>query len=335
MLLPQRLVSLSSPWRHPADLGVPPLKQHISFLYHFQTKNHVFNDFINMSDRTSTPLTLPNTTQHDLTNPHTNLSYRIQISWPLNWDRTKQLRASKIPVIYVLDGNTLFLTATEILWRSSSNTFYQGGGIVVAIGYQDIPTESGSLYSSQRNTDLTISEHEVHAGLGGADAFLKFIGEEVRPSVRKQFADVSIGEEAIFGHSFGGLCVLHALFSRQEFDAHFAASPSIWWDSKIVTEAEEFCSRGEEETTECSLQLSYGSLEDRPTQHHSESKVEFEERLKQSTERKMGGNAVVMEKMLQDSKKLKDLSIVEFEGEDHLTVATSALLRALSTFLDH
>lgn len=289
------------------------------------------------SNPSGTPLTLPNATQHDLTNPQTGLKYRIQISWPLNWDRTKQLRNSKIPVIYILDGNTLFLTATEILWRSSSNTFYQGGGIIVAIGYQDIPTETGSLYSSQRNTDLTISEHEVHAGLGGADAFLKFIGEEVRPLVRKQFADVSIGKEAIFGHSFGGLCVLHALFSRQGgiFDAYFAASPSIWWDSKIVSEAEDFCSRIEEGTAKCSLQLSYGSLEDKPTQHSSESEAEFEERVKQSAERKMGENAVVMEKMLQQSKKLKDLSIVEFEGEDHLTVAASALLRAMSKFLDH
>jgi len=205
----------------------------------------------------------------------------------------------------------------------------------VAIGYQGIPTETGSLYSSQRNTDLTLSEHEVHAGLGGADAFLEFIDEEVRPLVRKQFADVSIGKEAIFGHSFGGLCVLHALFSRHEFDAYFAASLSIWWDSKIVREAEEFCSREEEETAECFLQLSYGSLEDKPMQHHTESESEFEERMKQSTERKMGENAVVMEKMLQQSKKLKDLSIVEFEGEDHLTVATSALLRAMSKFLDH
>lgn len=288
-----------------------------------------------MSKSTGTPLTLPNATQHDLTNPQTGLNYRIQISSPLKWDRTKRLRDPQIPVIYILDGNTLFLTATEILWRSSSNSFYQGGGIVVGIGYQDIPTESGSLYSGQRNTDLTLSEHEVHAGLGGADAFLKFIGEEVRPLVRKQFADVSIGKEAIFGHSFGGLCVLHALFSNQGvFNAYFAASPSIWWDSKIVREAEGFCSREEEGTTKSSLQLSYGSLEDKPTQHHSESEVEFEERLKQSMERNMGKNAVGMEKKLQESKKLKDLSIVEFEGEDHLTVATSALLRALSTFMD-
>lgn len=204
----------------------------------------------------------------------------------------------------------------------------------MGIGYQDIPTESGSLYSSQRNTDLTLSVHEVHAGLGGADAFLKFIGEEVRPLVRKQFADVSIGKEAIFGHSFGGLFVLHALFSRKGvFNTYFAASPSIWWDSTIVREAEDFCSG--DEKLECSLQLSYGSLEDKPMQHHSESEVEFEERLMQSTERKMGENAVDMEKKLQQSKKLKDLSIVEFDGEDHLTVPTSALLRALTTFFDH
>jgi predicted alpha/beta superfamily hydrolase len=287
-----------------------------------------------MSKSIGVPLTLSNVIQYDLTNPQTGLNYRIQISWPLNWDRTKQLRDSKIPVIYILDGNSLFLTATEILWRSSINSFYQGGGIVVGIGYQDVPTESGSLYSSQRNTDLTLSEHEVHAGLGGADTFLKFISEEVKPLVRKQFADVSIGNEALFGHSFGGLCVLHALFSGVVFDAYLAASPSIWWDSKIVGEAEDFCS-SEAAGSECSLQLSYGSLEARPTQHPSESEAEFEEREKSCVGRKMGENAVVMEKMLRKSRKFRDLSIIEFADEDHCTVVTPALLRAMSTFLDY
>ena len=86
---------------------------------------------------------------------------------------------------------------------------------------------------------------------------------------------------------------------------------------------------------ECSLQLSYGSLESKPKQHRLESEVEFEERAKGCAERKMGENAVMMGKTLRESKKLKDLSIIEFEDEDHSTVATSSLLRALSTFLDN
>ncbi|KAI5253503.1 putative siderophore esterase IroE-like protein [Aureobasidium subglaciale] len=288
-----------------------------------------------MSTGPGTPITLPSATQHDLTDSVTGLNYRIQISWPINWIRTRQLRDSKIPVLYILDGNALFLTASEILWRSASNSFYHGGGIVVGVGYQDIPTQTGSLFSSQRNTDLTLREHDVHAGLGGADAFLEFIEREVRPLVRRQFEDIEIGEEAIFGHSFGGLCVLHALFSKKggAFDAYFAASPSVWWDVKIVDEAEDFCS-GEEKKPKCSLQISYGGFEAKPKRVHSESEIEFEERQKRCVERKMGANAVVMEKKLRESGKLKDVSIFEFEQEDHGTVATSALLRALSTFLD-
>lgn len=289
-----------------------------------------------MSPATGSPITLPNATQHDLTNSSIGLNYRIQISWPLNWDRTKQLRNSKVPVVYILDGNALFLTATEILWRSASNSFYHGGGIIVAIGYQNVPTETGSLFSSQRNTDLTINEHEVHAGLGGADAFLEFIGREVRPLVEKQFKDVETGEEAIFGHSFGGLCVLHSLFSKKggAFDAYFAASPSVWWDAAIVAEADKFCN-AESKDSQGSLQISYGVLEQRPTRSNVESDVEFEERQKRCTERKMGDNAVELEKKLRSSGKLTTVSITEFEGEDHGTVATSALLRALSTFFDH
>ncbi|KAI5210559.1 putative siderophore esterase IroE-like protein [Aureobasidium subglaciale] len=283
-----------------------------------------------MSTGSGTPITLPSATQYDLTNPTTGLNYRIQISWPINWTRTKQLRASKIPVLYILDGNALFLNASEILWRSASNSFYHGGGIVVGIGYQDVPTHTGSLFSGQRNTDLTLTEHDVHVGLGGADAFLEFIGREVRSLVKRQFEDVEIGEEAIFGHSFGGLCVLHALFGKKGgvFDAYFAASPSVWWDSKIFDEAEEFCS-GEEKELKCSLQISYGGFEAKPQRTPSESETEFAEREKRCAERKMGANAVAMEKRLRESGKLKDTSIIKFEQEDHGTVATSAVLRAL------
>lgn len=286
---------------------------------------------------TGSHITLPSCIQHDLTNAQTGLNYRIQISWPVNWERTKQLRQNSVPAIYILNGNALFLTASEIVWRSASNSFYRGGGIVVAIGYQNIPTETGSLYSSQRNCDLTPNQHDIHEGLGGADVFLRFVDDQVKPLIREQFPHVNIGEEAIFGHSFGGLCVLHSLFSsRGAFDAYFAASPSIWWDAAIIDEADRFCKdTGSDSDKKWSLQLSYGLLEVQPRIYTGESDTEFDERKKRSEERKMEQYAVDMHKRLRESGRLERVSISEFEGEDHGTVATSALLRALTTFFDH
>lgn len=280
------------------------------------------------------PITLSSCVQYDLTNQTTGLDYRIQISWPHNWDRCKQLRNGEIPVIYVLDGNSLFLTASEILWRSASATFYSGGGIIVAIGYQNVPTPTGSLFSSQRNTDLTLNKHEKYEGLGGADAFLDFIEEQVKPLVRNHFTDISIGQEAIFGHSFGGLCVLHSLFTKRGvYSSYFAASPSIWWDAAILDEAEQFCKRQEQDAScKSVLHMSYGSLEAEPHKDPQESDSKYDERVKRCGERKMGTNAVELERRLRESQNLGDLSVIRFEQEDHCSNAGSALLRALTTF---
>jgi hypothetical protein len=55
--------------------------------------------------------------------------------------------------------------------------------------------------------------------------------------------DCTAGQKAIFGHFFGDLCVLHALFSKQgdAHDAYFVASLSVWRDLKMIEKAEEFC----------------------------------------------------------------------------------------------
>ncbi|HWB54432.1 MAG TPA: alpha/beta hydrolase-fold protein, partial [Tepidisphaeraceae bacterium] len=64
---------------------------------------------------------------------------------------------------------------------------------------------------------------------GGADQFLDFIEAELKPFVQEK-AQIDLNQQAIFGHSFGGLCVLHALFTRPGlFHAYIAASPSIWF----------------------------------------------------------------------------------------------------------
>jgi predicted alpha/beta superfamily hydrolase len=41
--------------------------------------------------------------------------------------------------------------------------------------------------------------------------------------------------QALFGHSYGGLFVLHTLFARPAaFQTYVAASPSIWWGGRFV-----------------------------------------------------------------------------------------------------
>ena len=72
------------------------------------------------------------------------------------------------------------------------------------------------------------------AQVGGLDAFLKVMETEVKARVA-EIVSIDSSKQAIFGHSLGGLAVLHALFVEPgAFRTFVAASPSIWWNSKAV-----------------------------------------------------------------------------------------------------
>lgn len=67
-----------------------------------------------------------------------------------------------------------------------------------------------------------------HAGSGGADAFLKFVEDEVVPDIERNYR--TSGKRMIAGHSLAGLWVLHAAMERPNlFDAYAAISPTMGW----------------------------------------------------------------------------------------------------------
>src|SRR5690606_28128805 len=58
-----------------------------------------------------------------------------------------------------------------------------------------------------------------------------------QPRVAQPFS-VDTRRQTLTGHSFGGLCVLHALFSRPaQFTRYAATSPSVWWNQGQVLQA--------------------------------------------------------------------------------------------------
>ncbi|MCA6225206.1 MAG: alpha/beta hydrolase, partial [Phenylobacterium sp.] len=72
----------------------------------------------------------------------------------------------------------------------------------------------------------------------GADDFLEILTQEVRARVA-EVLPVDPDRESVFGHSLGGLFVLHSLFRRPDaFSAWLSLSPSIWWDDRIVLKGE-------------------------------------------------------------------------------------------------
>lgn len=188
----------------------------------------------------ATPATLPRTTQQDMGAPGGGAPWRIFLQRPAG-----DPPAGGWPVLYLLDANAVMGIAADIMRVQSG--FPLGTGIrpavLVGIGY---PTD-GAYDSVRRSWDYspppgrTYPPHapggpEVRTG--GAESFLRFIEDTLKPWVAAQLP-VDGANQAIFGHSFGGLFVLHTLFNHPTvFRSWVAASPSIWWEDAVVLRSE-------------------------------------------------------------------------------------------------
>lgn len=156
------------------------------------------------------------------------------------------------PALFYLDANAVAGTAADIMRVQAAYPLGTGveWGVMVGIGY---PSE-GAYDSVRRSWDMgpppgeTYSPHtpdgpEVRTG--GADGFLAFIEDELKPEIARRVA-LDPSRQAILGHSFGGLFVLHALFRRpQAFARWISASPAIWWEGAgILGSADAFVAAG-------------------------------------------------------------------------------------------
>ncbi|KFY32146.1 hypothetical protein V493_00480 [Pseudogymnoascus sp. VKM F-4281 (FW-2241)] len=235
--------------------------------------------------------------------------------------------------VYVLDGNALFLTATEAAWRRAASSHFAGGGIIVAIGYP----LAGKLYDARRrNNDLTPPTPIPVPGYGGADAFMDFIDNKIRPAVKARFPQTSCWREAIYGHSYGGLFVLHVLFTRpQSFECYIASSPSIWWNSRcILREAKLFLEDDTSDVRLPSLMLFFGSFEQDPPQWRDETLDHYEGRKQVAAELRMRDNVLDLCEMLQDCTRLHTVSTKPYEGEEHTSVMACSMSRSLTVFFE-
>jgi len=190
---------------------------------------------------------IPGTVQFDLASKAGGEPHRIYLYTPPG-----EPPAGGWPVLYLLDGNAVIATAVEVLRAQAPYTLGTGihFGVVVAIGY---PTDE-AYDGVRRSWDLgpppgraypPFTEDSPPVRTGGADEFFAFIEDELKPEIARR-VPVNAGRQTIFGHSFGGLFALHALFRKPDaFSAWVSASPAIWWEGGgIVTRADEFVAKG-------------------------------------------------------------------------------------------
>ncbi|HEY2465496.1 MAG TPA: alpha/beta hydrolase-fold protein [Steroidobacteraceae bacterium] len=138
------------------------------------------------------------------------------------------------PVMYVLDPSTAFATLVDTV-RNQEQMF--GPVVVVGVGYASDAEEENRTLDLTPPTDPANLPAGMPGGwgaTGGNDAFLSFLIDELKPVIAKAMA-VDPSRQALFGHSLGGLFVLHTLFRRSDaFDTYIAGSPSIWWGKRAI-----------------------------------------------------------------------------------------------------
>ena len=177
------------------------------------------------------------------------------------------------PVVYVLDGNLMFPFIAQLVHnRSARGPKLRGSSaIVVGLGHA-LPQGSAEVHDrAARTYDYTLPYDGVGPdsqgrAQGGADVFLDWIAQQLQPLLQAALP-INARQQTLVGHSYGGLCTLHALFTRPGmFQRHVAASPSLWWgDGVVVQEGLRFIARyrqsGQALPAPLSLYLSQGSEE--------------------------------------------------------------------------
>ncbi|MFO7652751.1 MAG: alpha/beta hydrolase-fold protein [Candidatus Krumholzibacteriia bacterium] len=162
----------------------------------------------------------------------------ILVSPPPGYARTDD----RFQVLYLLDG-------TEHLVHARGTVdFLARNGLMpqlIIVG----------IANTDRTRDLTPTRPEVHIGVdglardlpssGGADRFLDFLQYELVPRIETGYR--TLPYRVLVGHSFGGLCTLHAFTARPDlFGACMAISPTLRWDDEFpLRRLAAFLARGE------------------------------------------------------------------------------------------
>lgn len=168
-----------------------------------------------------------------VTSPDGTRRWRINLGIPKT-----EAPPEGFPALWMLDGNAALLTFDDALLDELAAADPQ---VLVFVGYDN----EWRIDSAARTRDYTPSrvvrgEGEVREEVGGgADVFLESIVQAIGPQLAARVA-TDPKRQALWGHSFGGLFVLNALYKRTGvFQTYAPASPSLWWDEGMLLGAPE------------------------------------------------------------------------------------------------
>jgi predicted alpha/beta superfamily hydrolase len=145
---------------------------------------------------------------------------RVLIYLPPNYARSGQ----SYPVLYLLDAETQFHHSTGVLEFLASGNGRMPEMIIIGVTNTN---RARDLTPKTLDPEILKEDRTV----GGADAFLRFLADELAPWVNARHRTQPY--RVLAGHSLGGLFAVHTLMTRPDaFQAYIAVSPSMWWDKE-------------------------------------------------------------------------------------------------------
>ena len=159
-------------------------------------------------------------TAHKINSQILNEERTILVRVPPNYQAGEMF-----PVVYMLDAH-----APQNAMMAGIIEQQVWGGMMpemIVVGIQN----------TNRTRDMTPTKTE-REGSGGGENFLKFIEQEVIPTVEKNYRTQPF--RIFAGHSLAGLAVVNSFVSRPDlFNAYIAASPVLHWDKNFVIKLSE------------------------------------------------------------------------------------------------
>ena len=143
-------------------------------------------------------------------------------------------RGRHFPVLYLHDGQNLFDGATSFIpgqdWHVGQTADYGIQAGVVA------PLIIVGMYNTKARIREYTPTHVPKLGGGRADRYAKFLIEEVKPFIEREYRALSgVQHTGIGGSSLGGLVSLYLGLQHSRIFGKIAAlSPSVWWNQLVI-----------------------------------------------------------------------------------------------------
>lgn len=188
----------------------------------------------------SEPVVVPASERWVVSTPSVEPGLRVTLSMPTN------ATTRPVPVLVVLDGDFMFLSATEFVRTLGLVTLgdFPPVAVVGVMRDETNPFE----YLTSRFRDFTPQQWTLHGpfaadnamapkGTGGGPQLLNDLIDRVLPLVRERLtkAGHEMGDAAIAGWSLSGLFACWAWLERPDVFPHaLGITPSLWWDDASI-----------------------------------------------------------------------------------------------------